>query len=150
MQEIEGFKSFKGAYDKLGYYNVKNRRKDWTAEKYKGEYTGVCLTLWEVELKGKEPELRSLDTRDLSPPLEDCNGKPGFRKRICHIKRAIREFDGVVDIIIIDSNPKEEWGVKRKRKLSYPCLNKDRRWRVTYFESDTGHFVVKQEYIKQN
>ena len=119
------------AFEKLGY-RVSIPRQDWSAE----NDSGVCITLWRSEVAwGSRPI--GIDTRAHCSPLEDWRSKPGNQKRKQHLKRAWTDFDGWVDVVIVDGTLGE--GVDG----AYPWLAQERqncRWRVTSFDEQTGHF----------
>lgn len=78
-----------------------------------------------------------LDTRAHGGPIERWGGAAGNRKRIEHIERAIGEFDGNVDVVVVRGKPGE--GVDD----AFPWLPERRkgyRWKITAFEPRTGHF----------
>src|SRR3546814_16039984 len=63
---------------------------------------GVCITLWRTEIDWKT---LTMDSRVRGGPLGDWSGLPGNAKRIRHAKRALDEFGGTVDAIIVDGIP---------------------------------------------
>jgi hypothetical protein len=127
---------FSEAFRKLGY-SLDVPRLDWTAEK--GD--GVCISLWQKEM-GEREGLRWMDTKVHATDNEVWRNKSGNRKRIRHLRRAIDEFDGIVDVVIVQGTPGEGYG------NAVPWLATERlgtRWRVTYLEEETGHFEAVLE-----
>jgi len=125
------------AFQKLGYQLV-SPRSDWTAE----SETGICITLWKEELafnNGKP----WIDTKLHCQPIEIWGDKPGNKKRIQHLQKAVSEYNGFVDVIIVHGEPGEKvtnadpWKQEGKRQ-GY-------RWKITGFEQDTGHFSATIE-----
>jgi hypothetical protein len=127
---------FTEAFRKLGY-SVEAQRQDWTAEKA----DGVCISLWQKEM-GKRDGLQWMDTKVHATDNDGWRRKPGNRKRIRHLRRALDEFEGIVDVVIVQGFPGKGFG------NAVPWLAADRhgtRWRVTYLEEETGHFEVVLE-----
>lgn len=90
---------FVEAFERLGY-SVEVPRQDWSAENDKG----VCISLWRKEM-GVRDGLLWMDTRVHADPLEEWETKPGNRKRIRHLRRALEEFGGHVDLVIVSGEP---------------------------------------------
>jgi hypothetical protein len=78
-----------------------------------------------------------LDTRIHCGPIEKWVHVAGNKKRIEHIARAVREFNGNVDVVVVRGRPGE--GVDD----AFPWLPENRKgynWRIADFEPQTGHF----------
>jgi len=110
-------------------------RSDWTAEKD----DGVCITLWKEEIAFKEGH-PWIDTKVHCQPIEIWGDKQGNKKRIQHLKKAMSDFDGFVDLIIVEGIPGE--GVEKANPW-LPDNRKGYRWQVTEFDESTGHFEAK-------
>jgi hypothetical protein len=125
---------FVEAFKMLGY-EVEAPRQDWTAEKA----DGVCISLWRREM-GTREGLLWMNTRVHADPLEGWHDKPGNRKRIRHLRRAVNELGGRVDVVIVSGEPGVNYGTAQ------PWLAVGGRagtyWEVTEFEEETGHFEV--------
>ncbi len=120
------------AFAKLGY-TLAAPRQDWSAERT----DGVCVTLWRSEIDWKT---LTMDSRVRGGPLEEWSNLPGNARRIRHARRALVEFGGMVDVIIVDGVPGQgvtdatPWNPKDRKGL---------RWRVTYLEDVTGHIRME-------
>lgn len=128
MKFVEAFKA-------LGY-KVESSRQDWSAEKT----NGVCISLWRKEM-GTRDGLLWMDTRVHADPIESWGSKPGNQKRIRHLRRAMKELGGIVDVVIVSGTPgvsygtAQPWKAERSRSNTY--------WRVSNFDQITGHFEVR-------
>lgn len=126
---------FVEAFEALGY-SVKVPRQDWSAEKP----DGVCISLWKNEM-GTRDGMLWMNTRHHADPLENWGTKAGNRKRIAHLRRALDEFDGVVDVVIVSGRPGESY------ESAQPWIAEGGRtgtyWQVTELEEATGHFEVE-------
>jgi hypothetical protein len=122
---------FGEAFRELGY-KLGAPRQDWSAE----NGSGVCLSLWQKEI---HPTNRGLwiDTTVHCGPLEIWRSKPGNRKRIDHIYRAVSSLDGFVDVVLVNGTPGEGYDDAHPWK---PEQRKGHRWRVVHFDPQTGHF----------
>ncbi|MHB1104707.1 MAG: hypothetical protein ACYC0C_18430 [Devosia sp.] len=122
---------FTEAFAKLGY-SVVSPRQDWSAANERG----TCLSLWKKEM-GFEGGRSWVDTRIHAGPHELWASKHGNVLRIEHIRKAIKEFDGYVDVVLVQGTPgqgvddAEPWIVDQRQ---------GHRWRVTDFDGATGHF----------
>jgi hypothetical protein len=119
------------AFSSLGY-RLLSPRQDWTAEKD----DGVCITIWQSEMP-REPGRPWLDTRIHCGPIEKWGNAAGNKKRIEHISRAVKEFGGKVDVIIVRGRPGE--GVDE----AFPWRPENRKghyWKISNFDPQTGHF----------
>lgn len=128
---------FTEAFRKLGY-SVSNIRQDWSAERE----DGVCITLWTKEVDWKS---LTVDTRVHSDPNENWRAKPGNRKRIVHLTRALSDFDGRVDVVNVHGEPGEGFG------NASPWIAEERKgfmWRVLSVDPETGHFTAKAEVLQ--
>ena len=127
--------TFVAAFKELGYA-VEAHRQDWSAD----NASGVCISLWKKEM-GIRDGLMWMNTHVHADPIDNWGHKPGNRKRIRHLKRALAEFDGRVDVVIVSGEPgisygtAQAWLAEGSRAGSY--------WQVTEFEEDTGHFEVR-------
>jgi hypothetical protein len=125
---------FVEAFETLGY-KVEAPRQDWTAEKA----DGVCISLCKKEM-GTRGGLMWMDTQVYAGPLENWRDKPGNRKRIRHLRRALDEFAGRVDVVIVSGEPgiscgtAQPWVADGGREGTY--------WEVTDLDDETGHFEV--------
>lgn len=126
---------FVEAFQHLGY-EVEVPRQDWSADKE----GGVCISLWRKEM-GTRDGLPWMNTRVHADPIDKWGHKPGNIKRIRHLRRALAEFDGHVDVVIVSGDPGVSYGTAQPwestgaRAGSY--------WQVTEFEEATGHFEVR-------
>lgn len=125
---------FVEAFEHLGY-KLEAQRQDWTAANERG----VCISLWKKEM-GVREGLLWMDTHVHADPLENWQHKPGNRKRIEHVRRALTEFGGRVDVVIVSGEPGVSYG------SAQPWLSNGKRagtfWQVTELDDDTGHFEV--------
>ncbi len=124
---------FTEAFRALGY-EVAAPRTDWSAAKD----SGVCLSIWSRETRFS-PAGCAFDTRVDAQPIAIWNHKPGHTRRLKHLARAVSEFSGAVDVVLVSGVPgagyedAHPW-VPEKRKAA---------WIVTFFDPDTGHFAVE-------
>ncbi len=125
---------FVEAFNDLGY-TVKAQRQDWSAEKE----DGICISLWKKEM-GTRDGLLWMNTHVHADPIENWRQKPGNTKRIRHLRRALREFGGRVDVVIVSGEPGVSYGTAQ------PWLAEGERagsfWQVTELDDETGHFEV--------
>jgi hypothetical protein len=125
---------FLEAFSNLGY-QVAAPRQDWSAEKR----DGVCISLWRKEIRTRDGMLW-MDTRQHAGPLENWQSKPGNRKRVMHLRRALEEFDGCVDVVIVSGQPGLSYGTAQ------PWVDEGSRtgtvWEITFLDESTGHFEV--------
>lgn len=125
---------FVEAFERLGY-TIEAPRQDWTAEKD----GGVCISLWRREM-GTQDGLLWMNTRVHADPLENWQEKSGNRKRIRHLRRALDNFGGRVDVVIVSGEPGVSYGTAQ------PWLAEGSRsetyWQVTDLDDETGHFEV--------
>lgn len=81
-----------------------------------------------------------MDTRVHADPVENWQHKPGNRKRIQHLRRALDEFGGRVDVVIVSGDPGVSYGTAQ------PWINEGSRagtiWEIANFDDKTGHFEV--------
>lgn len=122
------------AFERLGY-SVEVPRQDWSA----ANEHGVCISLWKKEM-GLQDGLMWMDTRVHADPIENWAEKSGNRKRIGHLRRALDEFEGRVDVVIVSGQPgvsygtAQPWVAEGARAGSY--------WEVFGLDEDSGHFEV--------
>jgi len=125
---------FVEAFEHLGY-KVVAPRQDWSAEKN----GGVCISLWKKEM-GTRGGLPWMNTEVHADPIENWGHKPGNVKRKQHLGRALEEFGGRVDVVIVSGIPGRSYGTAQ------PWVAKESRahthWEITEFDADTGHFEV--------
>lgn len=125
---------FVEAFEHLGY-KVGAPRQDWSAEKAHG----VCISLWRKEM-GTRDGLLWMNTSVHADPIENWGSKPGNMKRIRHLRRALTEFGGRVDAVIVSGDPGVSYGTAQ------PWVAEEGRagtyWKVTEFDVETGHFEV--------
>ena len=126
---------FVEAFEKLGYV-VEAQRQDWTAEKP----DGVCISLWRKEMGSREGMLW-MDTRVHADPIENWDHKPGNRKRIRHLQRALTEFGGEVDAVIVSGEPGVSYGTAQP--WIPEGLRAETYWLITDFDENSGHFAVE-------
>lgn len=126
---------FTEAFKRLGY-SVEAQRQDWSAENEQG----VCISLWQKEM-GVRDGLLWMNTRVHADPLEGWESKPGNRKRIRHLRRALDEFGGRVDVVIVSGEPGVSYGTAQ------PWIAEGSRagthWRISDLDEGTGHFEVR-------
>lgn len=124
--------NFTQAFAALGYH-LAAPRTDWSAERE----GGICLSLWQKEVKWGRGEA-SFNTRRDADPIENWNRKPGFKKRLRHIQRAMDEFDGRIDVVLVAGTPGGPY------EDAHPWKPEARggEWFVEAFEPDTGHFTA--------
>lgn len=126
---------FVEAFERLGYI-VEAPRQDWSAEKE----DGVCISLWRKEMDARDG-LLWMDTRTHAGPIDEWQDKSGNRKRIRHLRRALEEFGGHVDVVIVSGDPGVGYGTAQ------PWVAEGGRsgtfWEVTKLEDETGHFEVR-------
>lgn len=122
------------AFEALGY-QLKSARQDWSAEKD----DGVCITIWKRRINWPE---HSYDTRTHTSSVDVWAKKSGNQKRIAHAKRALVEFDGWVDAILISGEP----GVSYEdAQVWVPSDKGGKRWKITFLEEDTGHIRIEAQ-----
>ena len=125
---------FTEAFRGLGY-EVAAPRTDWSA----GNETGICLSLWAKEIKYSKDGC-SFDTRWDAQPIETWNHKPGFKRRLDHMKRAMDEFEGSIDVVIVSGTPGESYGDAFPWK---PEERKQASWRILELDRNSGHFSAE-------
>jgi hypothetical protein len=125
---------FVEAFERLGY-SVEAPRQDWSAENERG----LCISLWKKEM-GTQDGLMWMDTHVHADPIENWGDKPGNAKRIRHLRRALDEFGGRVDVVIVSGDPGVSYGTAQ------PWLSEGGRagsyWQVTQLDDESGHFEV--------
>ena len=81
-----------------------------------------------------------MNTHVHADPIENWGHKPGNIKRIRHLRRALDEFGGRVDVVIVSGDPGVSYGTAQ------PWLAEGGRastfWQVTELDRETGHFEV--------
>lgn len=125
---------FTEAFEALGY-GLDAPRTDWSAE----NSDGVCISLWKKEM-GQRDGLLFMNTRIHADPPDQWQAKAGNRKRITHLRRAIDQHDGRVDVVIVSGEPGVSYGTAQ------PWIADGARagtwWQVTEFDEATGDFEV--------
>ncbi|MBF9150983.1 hypothetical protein [Novosphingobium jiangmenense] len=122
------------AFESLGY-KLRSARQDWSAEKD----DGVCITIWKRRLNWQD---LSYDTREHKNSIADWSVKSGNKKRILHASRALIEFDGWIDAILISGEP----GISYEdAQVWFPTEKQGRRWRVVYLDEETGHLRLEAQ-----
>ena len=125
------------AFARLGYV-LSNPRQDWTA----GRADGVCVSLVRTEVDWKARPQR-LDTRLNCDPISEWGVKPGNRTRIAHITRAVAEFGGWVDAVIVDRRS----GGEVQDAEPWQAAERKHRWRIVDFDATTGHFSIEAQRV---
>lgn len=123
---------YKEAFTKLGY-DLKNHRQEWSAEKAEA----ICLTIWKREIDWSN---LVMDSRISGGDISIWGGKLGNRKRIAHATRALDDFDGWIDAILVSGDP----GVSYEQAFVWwPAERENRMWRVTFLDNETGHIRLE-------
>jgi len=99
----------------------------------------VCLSLWAKEMHPKRPG-SAFDTRIDAQPIETWNHKQGAKRQRPHLARAVAEFDGFVDVVVVSGEPGKSYG---SADPWAPAKRQGFRWRITFFDPETGHFAVE-------
>ncbi len=126
---------FVEAFEALGYA-VQAPRQDWSAEKP----AGICISLWRKEM-GTRDGLLWMNTRVHADPIEHWGNKPGNQKRIEHLRRALDDPGGKVDVVIVSGTPGVSYGTAQPWKAEGSRAGT--YWQVTEFDQTTGHFEVQ-------
>lgn len=130
MQYVEAFRSFG--------YNLPNPRQDWSAEKP----DSVCITLWKSEIDWTPPPPRMDLWQGAQPGTTEWEMLPGHKKRTAHLARAMAEYSGWVDVIIVSGFPGKGYG---DADPWLPSKRANHRWRVNRFDPATGWFSIAAE-----
>lgn len=132
---------FTEAFERLGY-SIGAQRQDWSAQNERG----VCISLWRKEM-GVRDGLLWMDTRVHAGPFDGWKDKPGNHKRIRHLRRALDQFGGLADVVIVSGEPGVSYGTAQ------PWLaegaRSGTRWRISNLDENTGHFEVRLEKQEQ-
>ncbi|MCK0168158.1 hypothetical protein MWU52_11390 [Jannaschia sp. S6380] len=127
---------FKDAFEALGY-TLSNHQTDWSAE----NADGVCITIWKCELsEAAKPHLVYDFGFDGTPP--DWTNKVGHTKRRKHVARAVDEFGGKVDVVLLDGPS------GGPQTGAHPWIKETRGkgWRITRFnDMDRRHGSFRAE-----
>jgi hypothetical protein len=116
------------AFKKLGY-DLANPRQHWSCA---GPH-GVCLSLWRSEIDWKN---RKFDTREDAGPVDTWNAA-GANQRIHDLALVRNHFGNWIDVVVVDGVPGE--GVDNATPW-HPKQRQGLRWRVVWFDEETGHF----------
>jgi hypothetical protein len=125
---------YKAAFTKLGYY-LRNHRQDWSAEKSEA----VCITIWKLEI---DWPTMVMDSRVSGSDIAIWGGKQGNKKRTAHAKRALTDFGGWIDAILVDGIPGVSYG---KAFVWIPEERENRFWRVTFLDEITGQLRLEAQ-----
>jgi hypothetical protein len=125
------------AFRSLGY-SIEVPRQDWSAE----SLDGVCLSLWQREMDRKNGA-PWLDTKRHGMPLELWGAKPGNHKRKRHLSRAVKDFSGAIDVVIVNGTPGEGYDDAHPWNIG----ERGASWHITNFEAETGHFSAEARRI---
>lgn len=127
---------YKAAFESMGY-KLASIRNDWTAAKV----DGICVTIWKREIDWTE---MLMDSRLHGGPVENWGHKPGNKRRISHARRAIDEFDGWVDAILISGKP----GISYEDAQPWLPWEKGGRHRRIAFLDDTSGHIRLESHIR--
>ena len=138
--------SRKKALEALGYEVKNDRANFWSVE----NETGVCITIWEDELRPNATDPRSFDLSELYTERQPFEDKKPHTDRIEHLKRARDQFNSRVDVVIIKAKkPTPKSGQNgREIKTARPWIpekNAGAFWKIINIKSN-GYFravVVK-------
>ena len=131
---------FVEAFEELGY-KVPNPRQDWSAEKP----DGVCITLWKADVNWVPPPPKFDLWKLAEPGQNEWENLPGHSKRTRHLQRAMSDFDGKVDVVIVGGTPGEGYGTADPWLLQQ---RKNHTWRLTKFDEATGFFSAACAKLK--
>ncbi len=124
---------FVESFNALGY-SLPNNQGWWSAERE----DGVCITLWQEELTAGPDGLPVMLAERFGPPEEGWVKNPANGRRMKHLKRALEEFDGYVDAVIIQGRPSGAGSVKE----GDPWTRPGSKWQVTRILED-GRFEAR-------
>jgi len=133
MQYVEAFNSFG--------YDVPSPRQDWSAEKA----DGICITLWKAEVDWTPPPPRIDLWLRANPGTTEWETLSGHKKRTSHLSRALSEFDGWVDVILVSGTPGEGYG---NADPWLPPQRANHKWRIKKFDGATGWFSAAAEKLE--
>ncbi len=125
--------NFSEAFRALGY-ELRAPRSDWSAEKL----GGVCISIWAAEMRFSGGA-SSFDTRTDAQPIEGWGHKPGNKRRLKHLERAVGELGGRVDVVISHGDP----GAGLRDAAPWLPHKRGASWLVTYFDPETGHYAAE-------
>jgi hypothetical protein len=77
------------------------------------------------------------DSQELAGDHGNWGAKPGNKKRIGHLTRALAENNGFVDAVIVTGEPGKGY---RDALPWFPHQRQNSKWRILTFDSETGHF----------
>ena len=135
--------SRKKALEALGYEVKNNRANFWSVE----NETGVCITIWEDELRPNATDPRSFDLSELYTERQPFEDQEPHKDRIKHLKRAKKHFNSRVDVVIVKAKkPTPKSGqTGRKIKTARPWIPKDHAgafWKIINIKPN-GYFRAK-------
>lgn len=89
---------------------------------------------------GTRDGLLWMNTRVHADPIDQWQEKAGNRRRIVHLRRALDQFEGRVDVVVVSGTPGVSYGTAQ------PWIAEGARagtwWQVTELDEATGHFEV--------
>jgi len=94
----------------------------------------------------KDGDTQVYDTRVGAEDIKKWGNKAGANRRLEHLKFAMDRFDGWVDVVVRKGGPKDD------NALSYAWVPEERKgakWRVVFFEPDTGHFRAELKQLDE-
>jgi len=122
---------FVEAFDRLGY-EVPNPRQAWTAEKE----DGVCITIWRKELMHEDGR-PYLDLWKMYPEGNEWwEDKSEHKRRTRRLERAIDEFGGRVDAILLSGEVGKSYG----NADPWDVRKRSGHWRIARLCRQTGYF----------
>ncbi len=117
----------------------------WAIRSRLRDRIGAGERAWRVHLaleegNGRYDGLMWMDTRVHADSIENCTDKPGNRKRISHLRRALNEFAGRVDVVIVSGEPGVSYGTAQPRIAEGGRAGT--YWQVLELDVESGHFEV--------
>jgi hypothetical protein len=125
------------AFNSLGY-KVPRPRLDWSAEKA----DGICITLWKVQVDWSPPPPRFDLWKHGTPGMMDWEKLPGHGLQRQHIRRAMGEFGGKVDVVVVHGTPGQGFGDAEPWDAS---KRRGHTWRVTRIDEASGYYAAAAE-----
>ncbi len=115
-------------------YSLESIRADWSAEKS----DGVCITIRNAQIVPKSYPPR-IDLWQLHPDGGEFVNKPGYIKRTRHLSRAVSDFGGKVDVILVDGDLEEPY----KDAHPWDCEKRKASWMISKFDPESGYFCAE-------